>query len=532
MARRVVPDNIDTSNDSFKDKGADGNPTPATISVHLQRQEMGGLQDNIYHEVSGAMNNLLEQRLWKWKLLAGVLTIVLGAIVLPEQFGQHLSLMHGWIPMTVQVMAAVALLAAIGWRTRRWRLVWLPWALVVGAALTAAANWYIASEGLAGDDPAPHRLWIWIGLSGVAAAVLLAGWRGARWWWRGVSVLAVPSCLLCAALAVNLWVGYSPTVQAAWNQLTAGPLPNQTDQVTVAAMQKRGKAPAKGTVVPVSISDAASGFRHRGELVYLPPAWYATNPPPRLPTVMMIGGEFNTPADWLRAGNAAKTVDDFAAAHGGNAPVLVFVDSGGGFNNDTECVNGTRGNAADHLTKDVVPFMISNFGVSPDRANWGVVGWSMGGTCAVDLTVMHPDKFSAFVDIAGDLGPNSGTKAQTIARLFGGNADAWAAFDPTTVITRHGPYAGVAGWFDISRDAASNGNDQAAAANSLCALGTANGIKCAVVARPGKHDWPFASHAFAAALPWLASQLGTPGVPAVAMPGPAGAAPYIQAAAR
>ncbi len=247
---------------------------------------------------------------------------------------------------------------------------------------------------------------------------------------------------------------------------------------------------------------------------------------------MMIGGEFNTPADWLRAGNAVKTVDDFAAAHGGNAPVLVFVDSGGGFNNDTECVNGTRGNAADHLTKDVVPFMISNFGVSPDRANWGVVGWSMGGTCAVDLTVMHPDMFSAFEDIAGDLGPNSGTKAQTIARLFGGNADAWAAFDPTTVITRHGPYTGVAGWFDISGDAASNGNDQAAAADSLCALGTANGIKCAVVARPGKHDWPFASHAFAAALPWLASQLGTPGVPAVAMPGPAGAAPCIRAAPR
>ena len=121
------------------------------------------------------MNNVLEQRLWKWKLLAGVLTIVLGAIVLPEQFRQHLSLMHGWIPMTVQVMAAVALLAAIGWRTRRWRLVWLPWALVVGAALTAAAYWYIASEGLAGDDPAPHRLWIWIGLSGVAPPCC---WRG------------------------------------------------------------------------------------------------------------------------------------------------------------------------------------------------------------------------------------------------------------------------------------------------------------------------------------------------------------------
>ena len=128
----------------------------------------------MYHEVSGAMNNLLEQRLWKWKLVAGVLTIVLGAIALPEQFRHHLSLMHGWIPMTMQVMAAVALLVAIARRTRRWRLVWLPWALVAGAALTAAANWYIASEGLAGD-PAPQPLWVWIALTGVAAGVLRGG---------------------------------------------------------------------------------------------------------------------------------------------------------------------------------------------------------------------------------------------------------------------------------------------------------------------------------------------------------------------
>ena len=48
----------------------------------------------------------------------------------------------------------------------------------------------------------------------------------------------------------------------------------------------------------------------------------------------------------------------------------------------------------------------------------------MGGTCAVDLTVMHPDMFSAFEDIAGDSRPNSGTKEQTIDRLFGGNAAA------------------------------------------------------------------------------------------------------------
>ena len=462
--------------------------------------------------------------------------------------------MHGWLPISVQIIAGVLLVAAIGWRSRRWRLVWLPWAALIGAAFAVAAYWYVASQGLSDDNnPAPYSLWIWIALTGLAGAVLIAGWRGAGWWRRAASAVALPACLLCAALALNLWVGYFPTVQNAWSQMSSGPLPDQTDTTTVVAMQKRHAIPLKGTVVHVSIPNTASGFKHRGELVYLPPAWYATDPPPPLPTVIMIGGEFNTPADWMRAGNAVTTIDNFAAAHGGNAPVFVFVDSGGAFNNDTECVNGPRGNAADHLTKDVVPFMVSNFRVSPDRANWGVAGFSMGGTCAVDLTVMHPDLFSVFEDIAGDLTPNSGNKTQTIQRLFGGNVAAYASFDPTTVITRHGRYVGIAGWFDINGtpstqphvvNPAANPNDQTAAANSLCATGSANGIQCAVEMQPGKHDWPFAARAFAAALPWLASRLGTPGLPPLPMPastavgrgGPPAAAPHtgsiLQAAAK
>ena len=69
------------------------------------------------------------------------------------------------------------------------------------------------------------------------------------------------------------------------------------------------------------------------------------------------------------------------------------------------------------------------------------------------------------------------------------------------------------------RDTAPNPGDQTAAANSLCALGSTYGIDCAVVPGSGRHDWPFASRAFAAALPWLAGQLGTPGVPRAPLPG-------------
>jgi S-formylglutathione hydrolase FrmB len=449
----------------------------------------------------------------------------------------HTSLMHGWVPAVVQALSVILLLLAIGWRSRLWRLLHLPAAAVLGAASAACSSWYIGHAGLA-DDPAPHLLWWWIAGTGAAAAILVLGWGSARWWRRGASLMAVPLCLLSAALTLNLWVGYFPTVQTAWDQLTEGPLPHQTDAAGIAAMSATGLQPAHGMVVPVTVPDEASHFKHRGELVYLPPAWFSSSPPPPLPTVMMIGGEFNTPADWLRAGNAGKAIDELASTHGGAAPVFVFVDSGGAFNNDTECVNGSRGNAADHLTKDVVPFMISKFGVSREAANWGVVGWSMGGTCALDLTVMHPDMFSSFVDIGGNLGPEAGTKAQTIARLFGGNAAAWAAFDPSTVIARHGLYTGVSGWFDVSssapsrrhhgisvtdagdttrdtRDSAPDPSDLTAAAEALCDLGRAKGIDCTIVAQPGKHDWPFASNAFAAALPWLAGQLDTPGVPRI-----------------
>src|SRR6476659_3067438 len=162
--------------------------------------------------------------------------------------------MHGWLPITVQVITALVLIAAVSRRNGRLQVRWLPCAVLVGAALSASAYWYVASQGLS-DNPAPHALWIWVGLTGFAAAVLVAGWRRAGWGRRGVSLAALPMSLLCAGLALNLWFGYFPTVQTAWNQLTAGPLPDQTDEVTVAAMQKLGTVPAKGTVVPVSISD-------------------------------------------------------------------------------------------------------------------------------------------------------------------------------------------------------------------------------------------------------------------------------------
>ena len=114
----------------------------------------------------------------------------------------------------VQAVSVAVLLVAVGWRSRRWRLVSLPVAAVLGAAL-AGGRIGTSTTGVWPTTPHPQPLWWWIAVTGAAAAIAILGWRSARWWRRSASLLAVPLCLLSAALTLNLWVGYFPTVQTA-----------------------------------------------------------------------------------------------------------------------------------------------------------------------------------------------------------------------------------------------------------------------------------------------------------------------------
>ncbi|MDT7762795.1 MAG: hypothetical protein QOC63_2215 [Mycobacterium sp.] len=442
------------------------------------------------------------------------------------------SLLGGWFPISVEILTIVILIVAIGWRTRRWRLVWVPVSAIVGVIAALAARTYMNSEGLA-SDPAPLRLWVWTAAGAGSVAVAVLGFRSARWWRRGLSLMAVPLALLCALLVLNEWVGYYPSLQRAWGDLTAGPLPDQVDAKDLPGL--RNTHPDTGKLVGIDVPDGGSGFKHRREYIYLPPAWFTGNVAPMFPAVMMVAGEFSNPTNWIRTGNAIPAIDNYAKVHGGQAPVFIFVDSSGSFNNDTECVNGPRGNAADHLTKDVRPYVVSQFRTSSDPADWGLVGWSMGGTCALDLTVAHPELFTTFEDIGGDRGPNSGTKEQTINRLYGGNAASWDVYDPRTVMAKHGPYSGVAGYFDDSQEPPDDktknlpdrrqdraapvgfgGNDdndqfrEKGALPDLCAAAVAVNIGCSLRVYTGYHTWQFAARAFSDAVPWIAQRVHTP----------------------
>lgn len=414
-----------------------------------------------------------------------------------------LSLMHGWLPLVVEIVAASALAGVVVGRRRRCGAVMLGVALVIGVVVTLVCRRALQSSGMSGEA-APWTVWAWTCATAFAAVVAVLGWRGRTGWWRNGAVFACSFCLLATGLLVNGWIGYFPTVDVAWGQLARQPLPRQIDWPLAEQMRSRREQPAQGRIVAVDTGDSASGFQHRTEWVYLPPAWFGGTHD-ALTAVLMIGGEFATTADWVRAGRAVNAADTYAEAHNGRAPVLVFADATGGFTNDTECVNGVRGRAADHLTRDVVPAVGGRFGIYGDRSHWSVAGFSSGGTCAVGLAVTHPELFGSFVDIAGDVGPNAGNRTQTVQRLFGGDWQAWAQFDPVTVMTRHEPYSATAGLFIVPTS--STADD--AAAQRLCDVGGSRGVDCSITRLPGRHTWPFAADAFQTALPWLAGARGT-----------------------
>jgi S-formylglutathione hydrolase FrmB len=409
----------------------------------------------------------------------------------------RVSLLDGWFPDALRIATAIVVLLAVGWRNRRWRTRWLP--TVAATAVTGAiAAWLAAPAALALADPLPPETWIWLAVLLFAALMLILGWRGGPWWRRGLAALAIPLTTITLANEVNAEIGYYPTLRDAWLSISHAPMPAL---IEVSELATVSPATPTGRVVAVTIPATVSHFRHRREFVYLPPAWFR-EPRPHLPVIELIGGVFAAPDDWIRAGHAVQTTEAYAAQHNGVAPILVFTDATGDIITDTECVNGAAGNAEDHLVHDVPGYVASTFHTAAPPGNWSVVGWSMGGTCAVDLAVEHPEAFASFVDISGDLGPNLGSKQNTISRLFGGSEAAWATHDPLTVLAGHSAYRDMTGLF-VSGAAEPT---RIRHAGQLSTAARQAGIATELKVLPGEHTWKFAAQAFGIALPWLAAQ--------------------------
>ena len=403
----------------------------------------------------------------------------------------------------VEVLAAAALIGSWPHRDRRWWRRTLPVLLLAVVAAVASIAVVLRVSNTV-TDAYPWSFAVWAGLVVLAlAGVPLVG-RRTGVLRRAGAVAALPLTVAGALLLIDqqygVWpqlgdlLGHEHTTSAADLAQALHPPPG-----TVV------RPPAQGVVVALDVPATRSGFRHRAGSVYLPPAYF-TAARARLPVLLMLAGSLGTPASWASAGRAVSTVDRYAQAHHGLAPVLLFVDQNGSATGDTECVDGPQGNAETFLTADVSAFVSGQLELAPDPGRWGVVGFSEGGTCALDLVLRHPEVYRHVVDLGGDDRPTFGNPAHTLSALFGGSRAALAAHDPAQLLaTRR--YPGCTAWFTAGADDPRN----LAIAQRFAVEAARAGMTEHEFTGVSGHNWQFASQALARIMPDLAPELGLPG---------------------
>ena len=427
----------------------------------------------------------------------------------------------GPLPVVIEILAALAAVALIvrplprGVRMR-W-IVTAVAALVLGAALGLLACWVVGDLLNAFDVTlsAVSRAWVAAAFAGIALAVAsLVRSRARR---RAGAVAAAVVFALLGALGVNADFGQYPTLASVLGVSSFPELPAAVAQAQRAAAGSASGAtaldaswsppadlPAKGLVGAVTIPATVSHFAARQALVYLPPAALVAHPP-AVPVLVMLAGQPGSPENVFLAGRLDRVLDKLAAQHGGLAPIVVVPDQLSAPDTNPMCVDSAIGNSATYLTVDVPAWISANLDVQPGSAAWGIGGFSQGGTCAIQLGAGHPDVFGSILDISGELEPKVGSPEQTVERGFDGDAAAYDAAKPLSIITAHAPYAATVAVFAAG---ALDTKYTPWVATVEAAAKTA-GMQTTLLSSPGTaHDWATVRYAYENGLPVLLEHWG------------------------
>jgi S-formylglutathione hydrolase FrmB len=414
----------------------------------------------------------------------------------------NISIVAGWLPFVARVVAVVLLVASVDWWSGGWKRQLgrgLPiTAVVTGLVALVATVWSLTPSDF------PWSAYVWGFTFLLACVVAVTGWGSASRWRRASMVAAIIVTLLVTLDAVDQQSGSFPTLE---RLVTLNP-ENVVETPQLAQIRAQvastGKLPDQGVLIEVDIPPTVSHFSTRPAYVYLPPAWFA-KVTPSLPTLVLLPGEPGSASDWSDDGDADNTADAFASSHHGVAPIIVMPDPNGTKTVDSECVNSQFGEAETYLVDDVPAFVRTRFDASRAAGSLAIGGLSAGGTCSVMLALRHPTEYPTFASFSGFASPQwlDTSRAQTIATLFGGSEQQFAAHDPIQLV-HNGHFTGVAGWFEVG----DQDTQPVQAAHQLQPAALRAGISTCLLVRPGSHDFDLWSQALRDAFPWLAWRLG------------------------
>ncbi|MEV7803818.1 alpha/beta hydrolase-fold protein [Microbispora sp. NPDC088329] len=266
-------------------------------------------------------------------------------------------------------------------------------------------------------------VWLWPRLSGPS-------WRSiaAR---TGVLVADQALLLLAVAVVINAYFGFF----GSWGDLlgtnaadapaiTAGTAAGGAGLVRVLGSRRvevtrpKPGLPA-GRLEQVTINGARTGLSSSG-YVYLPPQYfdkkYAGR---RFPVILGLTGYPGDAENLVTRLNLPTLTASSILAHEIGPTVLVLMRPTVAPPRDTECVDVPGGPQVEtYFTSDVPKAMAATYRVGSGAANWGVLGGSTGGYCALKMTMRHPEAFSAAVSLSGYF---HALTDMTTGDLFGGN---------------------------------------------------------------------------------------------------------------
>ncbi|MFE6919849.1 alpha/beta hydrolase-fold protein [Nocardia sp. NPDC057663] len=425
----------------------------------------------------------------------------------------ELSLLTGWLPVVLTVLGVLGAVWLMFPRARRYRTATMPVALLGAAVLTVALYLFVEEVWRPFPDPIALSVYTLIGIGLAPILLLVPRIRVRRTVWTGVvTVFGAVAVLVAVGTGLNLVYASYPTVGAALGVDAVERV--DTDQLT----QLRGQVisgrplesvwsapaglPEGGKVLTAAVPPTASGFGTRDAQIYLPPAYFA-DPRPLLPVLVLLAGEPGAAQDWFVAGQLAETMDEFARAHRGLAPVVVVADGTGGQLENPLCLDSRLGNVATYLAVDVPAWTRANLQIDPDPRAWAVGGLSYGGTCALQLATNYPQVYPTFLDMSGQDEPTLGDRQRTVEAAFGGDTAALLRVNPLDLMLSR-TYPDSAGAFVVGAD----DEQYRPQVERMFQAAKVAGMDVRLQIVPGEHNFAVWSTGLRVQLPWLATRLG------------------------
>ena len=465
-----------------------------------------------------------------------------------------MSLIDGWFPWFIAVAALGLGAAAVVARRRRLR--WTAWLTIASVALLAtivAVAMAHSAGGLIADpaDEYPRYINVVAFATFALVGVAIAGWPRASIRRRAVLVAAPLVMAMFAGDQLAIRYGYPPDLRtllgmevadahhyqpgefgteapttsapasAASGPTTSTRPPSALPTSTTATPPGPPSARPPGTPTleqsfhPSSVPDAGelvsgvpipgvtSGFKARSGYVWLPPAYFAT-PRPALPVMVWLAGVPGQPKNYPAGLEAHRVFADFARAHHGLAPIMVFADYNGGMSDDRGCIDSAQGNIETYLTKDVPAFIAANFAAATGPAALGIGGFSEGGTCALIIGLRNPSVYGPILSLSGDQAPTLNDRHGYVDRFLGGDDAAYPAHSPIDLLADHAARPATTIYLQAGDQEPTKQRQSVA----MAAAAKAAGIPVTLITKPGQHNFDFWRQGIADSIDWLAHALG------------------------